>query len=83
MIINRKSFYIIDNKLEMFRKIAFVALLIALVTATVPTAQQCPSTGCYFSKNNLIVNGGFENPIVPYYTYYNSIQGWASENNPI
>jgi hypothetical protein len=79
MIINRKSFYIIDNKLEMFRKIAFVALLIAFVA----TAQQCPSMECYFSKTNLIVNGGFEIPQVPYYNFQDTIQGWCSENNPI
>ena len=67
----------------MFRKIALVALLIALVAATVPTGQQCPAIGCHFSTTNLIVNGGFENPIVPYYTFLDTIQGWASENNPI
>jgi hypothetical protein len=44
----------------MIRKIVFVALFIAFVA----TAQQCPTTGCYFSKNNLIVNGGFDNPQV-------------------
>jgi hypothetical protein len=57
----------------MFKKIAFVALLIALVAATVPTAQQCPSTGCYFSKTNLIVNGGFENPKVASWNMFNTI----------
>jgi hypothetical protein len=67
----------------MFRKIAFVALLIALVAATVPTAQQCPSTGCYFSKNNLIVNGGFENPQIQSYSLGVPVQGWATETSPI
>jgi hypothetical protein len=52
-------------------------------TIFLPTAQQCPSTGCYFSKNNLIVNGGFENPQVASWSTFNTIQGWASENDPI
>jgi hypothetical protein len=67
----------------MFKKIAFVALLIALVVATVPTGQQCPSLGCYFSKNNLIVNGGFENPQVASWDHLSKIQGWATEITPI
>jgi hypothetical protein len=65
----------------MFRKIALVALLIALVAATVPPV--CPSTACYFSKTNLIVNGGFENPQVASWSLFNSIQGWTFENNQI
>jgi hypothetical protein len=57
----------------MFRKIALVTLLIALVAATIPPPQQCPATGCYFSKNNLIVNGGFENPKVASWNVFNTI----------
>jgi hypothetical protein len=63
----------------MFRKIAFVALLIALVA----TAPVCPSTGCYFSKNNLILNGGFENPRVTNWALFSTIQGWTSEITPM
>jgi hypothetical protein len=63
----------------MIRKIVFVALFIAFVA----TAQQCPTTGCYFSKNNLILNGGFENPRVETYNTFKTIQGWTSENDVI
>jgi hypothetical protein len=67
----------------MFRKIALVALLIALVAATVPTGQQCPAIGCHFSTTNLIVNGGFENPQVPAWDYFSTIQGWATETDKV
>lgn len=71
----------------MIKKITFVALLIALATATfwipkpepkpkpvpLPPVKQYPSTGCYFSKNNLIVNGGFENPCVESWSTFSTI----------
>jgi hypothetical protein len=71
----------------MIKKITFVALIMALAAATYvvqpPPAPVCPSTACYFSKTNLIVNGGFENPQVSSWNLFNSIQGWAFENDQI
>jgi hypothetical protein len=56
----------------MIRKLSFLALLIAIASATfayqpyqpyqppvLPPVQQNPSPNCYFDQNNLIVNGEF------------------------
>jgi hypothetical protein len=69
----------------MIRKITFVALLIAIVTATSPPIIPLPpAPGCYFNKNNnFVVNGGFENPQVSSWSTFDTIQGWASENDQI